>query len=152
MAAIKGKEIKKLCEERSARLTSTIRRKDDPSNDDQAKNLSTEAREKAKERERHDLYDRMDAERQKRREDAENLTKTGKEHEDKGDFHGAIAAYDRALRVLLYGTPPSPRREELLQPRPQTAQTSPTCRSFSRHCNTASVLGCLQQIRLHAAA
>jgi hypothetical protein len=138
MAAIKGKEIKKLCEERSARLPSTIQRKDDPSNDDQAKNLSTAAREKAKERERHDLHDRMGPERQKRRADAENLTKTGKEYEDKGNFHGAIAAYDRALRILLYGTSPSPRREELLQHRPQTAQTSPTCRSFSRLCRRAS--------------
>ena len=109
MAAMKGKEIRKICEERATKLPSTMQPKHTESKEMQARTLDLESLEKEREREKHEHDARMHAEKLKRRVEADQLTKTGKANEDSGDFHGAVAAYDRALRILLYGTLPSPR-------------------------------------------
>jgi hypothetical protein len=111
MAAIKGIEIRKTCAERTAQLPSTTQQphaphsKHDPFKEKQARLMDEIKKLKEKEQERasQDLEARMDAEKQKRRVDADSLTKAGNEHEDKGNLHDAIAAYDKALRIQLYG-------------------------------------------------
>ena len=120
MAAIKGRQIKTLCEERAARLPTTIQRKHDTSKEDQAKISNTEGKETDRKQERQGLD--METEMQKRREEAGRLTKEGKEHEDNEAFHKAVAAYDRALRILLHGKIPQPAYEA--PPAPSAASTS----------------------------
>jgi hypothetical protein len=131
-AAVKGKEIRKLCEERSARLPTTIQRQRDPSKEVDARILNLEAREKEAERERQAVDYHMDEERQKRRVEADCLTKTGKEHEENGDLHGAVAAYDRALRILLYGNNPTRRAPSASPAASASSQTSQRAMSARR--------------------
>ena len=81
----------------------------DPAKVMQAQHMEEERKqlEKVKKREQRRQTEQLNADRNRRLIEAETLENKGKEDEGKGQFHDAIASYDKALRVRIHGGLPA---------------------------------------------